>query len=131
MSTAWRSYVELPGFEHLYLEDSFVLGLVEGSHDLCLSMELVLTPTHPDYRPPCRGTRHCYRAGAIRFAGVRSKQWLHRTFRPSADASGSVDYGSIDTFLFAAGVYYLEGIWGELRIEADSASVDLSSGNSG
>jgi hypothetical protein len=125
MSTTWRSYEELSGFEHLSLEDSFVLGMVEGDRDLRLSMELLLTPTHPDYRPPPKGKQHCYRAGTILFCGIRSKQWLHRTFRPSTDASGQVDYGSIDTFLFDTGVYVLEGDWGEVRVEADTVSVRL------
>ncbi len=125
MGTAWRSYEGLPGFEHVHLEDSFVLGMVEGDRDLRLSMELVLTPAHPEYRPPPKDRRHCYRAGTILFAGIRSKQWLHRTFRPSTDASGQVDYGNIDTFVFDTGIYLLEGEWGEVRIEADTVSLHL------
>jgi hypothetical protein len=125
MSATWRSYEELSGFEHLYLEDSFVLGMVEGDRDLRLSMKLVLTPAHPGYQAPPKGTQHCYRVGTILFSGIRSKQWLHRTFRPSTDASSQVDYGSIDTFLSDAGVYVLEGDWGEVRIEADTVSVHL------
>ena len=121
-----RSYDTLPGFEHLYLEDSFVLGLIEGEQDLQFSMEFVLNPDHPDYSPPHKGERYCYRSGCIVFEGVKSKWWLLRVFRPFSDASGQKDYGNIDALLCGASGYFLEGDWGELRIEADAVWVRLN-----
>ncbi|WP_144445624.1 hypothetical protein [Inquilinus limosus] len=120
-----RSYDSLPGFEHLYLEDSFVLGLIEGEQDLQFSMEFVLTRDHPDYHPPHKNERHCYRSGYILFEGIKSKQWLRRVFKPFHDPSGQKDYGNIDAFLCGSSGYFLEGDWGELRIEADAVCARL------
>jgi len=118
-------YFELPGFEHLYLEDSYVLGLEEPADELVFLMEFVLTETNPVYQPPRPDEQYCYRKGRIRFDGIKAVEWLRRDFKPGTDADGCVDYGNIDVFLSYDNVFELEGNWGEVRITARSVVASL------
>jgi hypothetical protein len=119
-------YYELEEFRHLYLEDSYVLGLDEGDRSLSLRMEFVLRESHPTYRPPPADRQYCYRKGTITFANVRQKNWIEKTFALSRDASGEVDYGNIDTFTYEGDWSKLQGDWGEVHIQSDCPTVELT-----
>lgn len=48
-------YETIPGLEHIYLEDSWVLGVSETDSSLTFDLEAVLTEHHPDWQPPRAG----------------------------------------------------------------------------
>ena len=114
-----RNYQELPGFENVLLEDSYVLRIVEEPARLVFELELVLLPGHPRYEPPAPGEAHCYRAAELEFAGIEEASWGKRRFRPFTDARGDVDLGNIDALLETApGRYHLEGDWGAVDVRS-------------
>jgi hypothetical protein len=109
-------YQAMPGFEHVYLEDSYVTEIIEGPARLEFVLELVLLEGHPLYRPPAPGEQHCYRPARLVFADVRQINWIERHIRPFRDAADEVDYGNIDAMYERAGVYHLEGDWGIVEV---------------
>jgi hypothetical protein len=112
-----KGYDQLPGFEHLYLEDSWVLGVHESDDELRFDVEAVLTESHPDWHPPKDREVYAYKRLALVFARPRQVTWLRRMSGPPAvDASGEVDYGNIDLFEWENDTYELEGEWGRVRV---------------
>jgi hypothetical protein len=111
-------YTRFDGFENLYLEDSFVLDVAARPGRLTISAELILTEGHPDYREPRSDERYCMRDGVIEFASVRSLRWTGQGIPPSTDASGSIDYGSIDALHLSEGVIHIEGDFGQIEMES-------------
>ncbi len=67
-----RVYTELPGLADVYLEDSYVLGIEARPAELRFLLDLVLTPSHEQYRPPLPGEQHCYRKGLADLQGSNS-----------------------------------------------------------
>ena len=125
------SYDQLPGFEHVYLEDSYVTGIEEQPDRLRFTLEVVLTVGHPLYRPPAPDEQYCYRPGALEFPALRRVTWTARHLRPFRDASGSVDYGNVDVFTARDGVYHLEGDWGSVEVVSGPPRLDLSPADGG
>jgi hypothetical protein len=125
MGLAVIAYEELPGFEHFVLEESFVLDVTVTPGSVCFRLEVVLTPTHPEYVAPGPDSYLCYRNGRLEFEGVTEIEWTGQGAPPASDASGEVDYGHIDTMEWDAGLYELQGDWGAMRIWAKAARVML------
>jgi hypothetical protein len=118
------SYETLPGLEHLYLEDSWVLGVNESATSLSFDLDAVITEQHPGWHPPKPGEQYAYRRVALTFPALRSVEWLRRGGRPATDASGETDWGNIDSFMVGdGGVYELEGDWGHVRVASDQPEV--------
>ena len=114
------SYEELPGFEHLYLEDSWVLRVNDTPGELRFDMEAVLTEDHPQWHPPKPGEQYAYKRVALVFAKPRRVQWAERMHGPPAvDASGEVDYGNIDVFTWDGTRFELQGDWGKVSVDGD------------
>ncbi len=111
-------YYEWQIFNGIYLEDSFVLGIVESSGELCFLVEFVLMECHPYYSRPAKDEIYCYKKGRIVFRGLRSVRWLHRYCTPFIDKNGEDDYGNIDYFTLSDKRYRLGGHWGELVISS-------------
>jgi hypothetical protein len=104
---------ELPGFDQVYFEDSFVNGLIEAGDELSFLLDLVLREGHPRYSPPKAGEQYCYRQVKLMVAQPTLVRWERRDFRPTTDAAGEVDYGNIDAMQeLNDGSYRLEGDWG-------------------
>lgn len=121
---AVASYERLPGLEHLYLEDSWVLGVYESDVSLSFDLDAVLTEQHPQWHPPRPGEQYAYRRMALTFPSVRSVEWLSRGGPPATDASGKRDWGNIDSFVARDdGTYELEGDWGHVRVASDAPEV--------
>lgn len=115
-----NGYEHLPGLEHLYLEDSWVLGVFEEPDELRFDVEAVLTEQHPDWHPPKPGEQYAYKRLALVFRRPREVVWLERmTGRPAVDATGEVDYGAFDVFTWDGSQFDLEGDWGYVRVEGD------------
>lgn len=122
------SYEELPGLDVVYLEDSFVLAIREGPHELMFELDAVLTPRSPAYAPPPEDEQYCYRRAKLIFRGA-DITWLARSEARYTDASGREDLGNIDVFTAQGQRYYLEGDWGSVQIETNERPrFELSSG---
>jgi hypothetical protein len=119
------AYYEIPGLEHIYLEDSFVLGVsvLPGLVDLLL--DVVLREGHCEYREPDIGQQYCFRRGALRFRGVVDFRWRMPEGRPALDASGDTDYGGLDEFVIEGAFRRLVGEIGEIAIVCERQDLYL------
>ena len=109
-------YERFPGLDGFYLEDSFVLDITETPSPLIFSLDAVLTPEHPAYRPPRAGEHHCYRPADLTFSECTSVEWLHPSHRFFTDATEAKDLGNIDALAAGANSVFLEGDWGRVRV---------------
>lgn len=123
MNSEETDYPQLNGFEHVHLEDSFVLGIEAAPGRLALDVELVLTPQHPAYHPPTPGEQNCYARAAIEFCNVRNLNWTGQGTPPATDASGEKDYGGIDALSRNGAVFHLEGDWGVIDVTSDAPEI--------
>lgn len=115
-----NAYEQLTGLAHLYLEDSWVLGVFEAPDELRFDVEAVLTEQHPDWQPSKAGEQYTYKRLALIFSRPREVIWLERMSGPPAvDATGEMDYGNIDVFTWDGSRFELEGDWGRVRVEGD------------
>ncbi len=115
----WLPYHEaIKALEDVYLEDSYVLGIVEANDKLVFNLSAVLTENHWQYQKPKPGERYCYSTGSLCFSNIATIEWNRKTFEAarSVDPDGSVDFGEIDSFLVCEDQYYLEGSWGRVQI---------------
>lgn len=118
-------YHTIPDLEYVYLEDSYVTGLIEQPHKLIFKLDLVLLESHPLYRVPLAGEQYCYRPALLEFPNLGRMKWIQRCFDAFYDATKTVDYGNIDTFQTRDGLYHLEGDWGIVEIESDMPSISF------
>lgn len=113
-------YYDIKGFEHIYLEDSYVLKIFEQSTEksLVFSMELVLTEKHPSYTLAKKGEQYCYKNADIIFTDADSIVWVTKDFKPNINLDGTMDFGNIDSFIVLEDEYHLLGEWGEVIIKS-------------
>lgn len=91
-------YPSFPGFENVSLEDSYVLDTEVHPAVLILKLDVLLLPGHPAHQAPAPGERACFRQGTVVFSSVRDLHWTGQDgIKPAVDASGGVDYGSVDS----------------------------------
>lgn len=112
-------YWELPGLEHVYLEDSWVIQIMATPGTLQVDCEFVLTEDHTGYQPPRAGEMYCYARGALIFKNVVSLVWEQQGMPPALDAAGETDFGGIDAFSLDQGGFLLEGDFGNIRLSND------------
>ena len=117
------NYYEIPSLSNIYLEDSYVLSVREAEDSLIFELEAVLTESHPKYKKPQEGEKHCYRKIFLRFLNVDSFEWLDKRFMAYADASGEFDYGNIDSFVGCDDGYELTGDWGRVAIKGQAVDI--------
>lgn len=120
-----KPYTVLNDFDGYFLEDSWVLDIEAHPGSLEFRLDLVLTPSHPDYAEPKPDEQHCYRHGKLRFLEVASLMWDNQGAPPAIDASSELDYGNIDTFEWVDSQFLLDGSWGRAHIRAESVRIDL------
>ncbi|MFE2297653.1 hypothetical protein ACFXAW_05595 [Streptomyces sp. NPDC059445] len=123
------NYPTFPGFESVHLEDSYVLDITVHPSVLRLQLDLLLLPGHPEYGTPLPGDRACFRRATIVFSPVRDLRWTGQDVgRPAMDASGTLDFGSVDSLTRDQDNYELQGDWGTilLRSSPPSLSIDPS-----
>jgi hypothetical protein len=120
-----RPYTDLPGFEALVLEESYVLDIRATPGEVAFDVELVLTAEHPAYTPPPANETDCFRVGRVRFVEVRELVWREQGAVPATDASGERDYGHIDSLEWDSGTFRLEGDWGRMEVTATSVQVEI------
>jgi hypothetical protein len=120
------NYFELVQFKGIYLEDSFVLQIIESSEKISFTMEFVLTKANPRFHSPKIDEKYCYQDGFIDFILPYKVIWECKNFRNlSIDATGKTDLGNIDTFYKIGDDYSLEGDWGKLLISCKELRVVL------
>ncbi|MGI8548401.1 MAG: hypothetical protein ACR2M1_13920 [Gemmatimonadaceae bacterium] len=118
-------YEQFASFEHVYLEDSYVLNITTTEHSAEFTLDLVLLEGHPLYQRPSAGEQHCFRRALLHFFNAKSVGWIDQSMRPSEDANGEVDYGNIDVMYLEDGEYHVAGEWGELRIVSSPPVIDV------
>jgi hypothetical protein len=118
-------YHSLAGFEHVYLEDSYVLAVTAEPATVTINLELVLTTDHPAYQPPGDGEQHHLQPADIIFTRVTSLTWVDQGEPPATDATGQIDYGGIDTLHREGITTALEGDFGRLRIDSPAPTLRL------
>lgn len=114
------AYEELPGLEHVYLEDSWVLGVTATYREVVFVVEFVLTEGHEFYGPARPGEQYCYRKGELRFSEITDLRWADQTSPPTIDASGEIDYDNIDSLNVETGRYVLRGGFGQIMVKTES-----------
>ncbi|AFT98855.1 hypothetical protein [Nocardia brasiliensis] len=114
-----RDYTDFPSLSGIYLEDSYVIDILESRSEVQFVLEAVLTPVHPCYRAPASGEKHAYLCGDLVFCDVQGVEWLDRSFQRYVDATGAKDLGNIDSLASRDGVYSVIGDWGSVRIRSN------------
>ena len=120
-----NSYYTLKDFANVYLEDSFVLKILETESEVIFMLDIVLTENHHLYAAPKTNEQYCYREGRIIFKKSKPIRWLVKSNRPYSDASDTEDYGNIDFFNFSNDEYHLGGDWGELKINSPKVELEF------
>lgn len=118
-------YYELPGLEHVYLEDSYVLNIETLETRVKFLLDTVLTKEHPAYRTPPPEEQYCYKKACLEFNQVDKVKWINKVMIPYSDASGEIDYGNIDTLSCSHGNYHLSGDWGEIEIISSPPTIEF------
>jgi hypothetical protein len=120
------NYWQFPGFENIYLEDSYVLGCEAKKASVEIFIEAVITEKHPLYSQPLPGEVYCYRRMKIQFPRSQRYHLIPNPMNPIPNADGSIDWGNIDEFFLADdGTYHLIGEWGEIAIASDAPKLIL------
>ncbi len=65
----------------VYLEDSYVVDIVDELPLFKFKIEAVLTRDHPSYRAPGPGEQYCYAAGWLVFRPESASSWATRPRR--------------------------------------------------
>jgi hypothetical protein len=116
-------YEDLPGFENVYLEDSFVIDVRATPGEVVFTVEVVLLETHPLYSEPADGDQYCYRRGEVVYREVTALRWERQGLPPAIDLNNEIDYGSFDEFGSRDGQWIANGNWGDLFIESSLSPV--------
>lgn len=121
----------MKALEHVYLEDSYFLGMTARGPDLRIRGLFALTVDHPAYTHPLAGEQHAYREGEVRFTAV-SVLDLRGLEKPalSFDPDGTLDFGSLHIVTGASGIR-VDTDWFNLLLTADDVSLVLDEGFSG
>ena len=81
-------YCDLPGFDEVYLEDSFVTQLIETEEEVSFLLDLVLREAHPRYSLPPPDEQYCFRLARLTFANPKRVVWRRRIFAPRSTPAG-------------------------------------------
>jgi hypothetical protein len=120
------NYPNFPGFESVCLEDSYVLDITVHPTVLSLQLDLLLLPGHPQYGAPLPGDRACFRKATIVFSSVRDLHWTGQSVvKPAIDASGTLDFGSVDSLTRHEDNYKLLGDWGTILLKSSTPSLSI------
>ena len=122
-------YSEWEPFHHIYLEDSYVLDILDSPGKLSFVVEAVLTEGHPEYCRPDPDKQSCYRYGEIEFTNVSKLCWVERNSFPVVGPSGEMDFGNIDVFIKSGEEYELEGEWGHIKLSSSTVQFRLLDAN--
>ena len=111
-------YTKFPGLANVYLEDRYVLKILEKPGELIFKLDAVLTPESPAYRAPRPDEQYCYAAGRLVFPSIVSIDWIKRTDQRFTDTTGERDLGNIDVLKRDGNFFVAEGDWGEVCVQS-------------
>ncbi len=101
------------------LEESYVLSIEERDDAVEFSLDAVLTPSHPAYRPPGPNEQYCYWRGLLVVASVERPRLRRSGGPPATDATSEQDLGNIDSLIAvdadSRDLWAMGGCWGELK----------------
>jgi len=124
--TYMKEYFNIEVLKNIYLEDSYVLEIIEQSDKILFKVDFVLCESHPYYKTPQINERYCYRHGEIIFSEIVEIRWIEKnTENYSYDANNLKDLGNIDSFFYEGNKFFLEGSWGEVIIKSDTIQLVL------
>lgn len=123
--TKRSEYSSWTALRDLYLEDSYVLEIIEDPPDLSFQMEFVLREGHPEYQAPRPNEPYCYRRGTLIFRDLSELRWLARNDVLSFDATGERDLGNIDQLYCEDGYYTASGDWGRVTFRAQQVLIKM------
>jgi hypothetical protein len=118
-------YYEIPGFEEVFLEDSWVMDIQDHPSGVTFFLNAVLREKHPLYQPRLPGQQYCYRGAHLKFRNPSKVNWVRKTMSPAVDATREIDFGNIDMFYFFSGHYYLSGEWEELDVVSAAPTIEF------
>lgn len=120
-----NEYWTISELKYIDLSESYVLDVTTHPALVEFRMEYFLLPEHAEYLTPGPDEYFHPRKGWLRFQQVSELEWKQQGAPPARDASGSYDYGNIDSLLWSGSEYRLEGSWGQMRILAKRLEVSL------
>lgn len=120
------NYHDIECLRDLYLEDSYVLNIIQSEAEVIFVMEFVLTEKHLLYTKPIRAEQYCYKNGRIRFIKPKLVKWIERSKKLFVDKAGNKDLGNIDAFTWNGEQYLISGDWGVLRISSEELIVEYA-----
>ncbi len=123
-SPSSRPYYEIPGFEELGLEDSWVMAIQKDGSGIVFDVDFALCLNHPFFAPPLPDEVNSFRRGHIRFSEPSAVIWHRKTMTPNYDLTGEADFGNFDSFYFSGNCFHLDGEWGEFEVISASPIVD-------
>ena len=93
-------YEAILDLRHIYLEDSYVLGIHEADGALLFDLLAVLTESHPAYQVPTDDVQYCYRAARVSFESHLDFRLDRTSISTPARSTpmGVSIYGNIDAF---------------------------------
>ncbi len=99
-----QSWKELPLFDGIHLEDSWILSWSKTEEGLAFQVEFSLWPNSPFYETPKANQWTCYKIGKIVFPNLISVDGLKdmEKVKPNIGPDGEKDYGSFDSFCLAS-----------------------------
>ncbi|WP_457967280.1 hypothetical protein M1E17_10665 [Arthrobacter sp. D1-29] len=110
-------YWKLDHLQDVYLEDSWILSMNASPGRLEVLLDFVLRESHPDYSNPKPGEQYCYKRGSLVFSSVSELHWTAQSrITPVTDASGEIDYGSLDVLEFKDNVWSMDGDFGQISL---------------
>lgn len=118
-------YWAVTSLQEYYLEDSWVRQIMAGPGLLVLVLDAVLRETHPEYQPPHDAEQYCYRRAFLTFTGVQELEWKDQLARGTEDASGTVDFGTVDVLEQMDDGWRMAGDFGTIRLRGGTATLEL------
>lgn len=124
MTEAMSSYSKCQNLTDLYLEGSWVLSIRAIPTKLEMMLDFALREGHANYVSPSSGEQYCYKRGTLVFTPIRELHWVDQGRQPAVDASGEMDYGSLDVVEFNATAWHLDGDFGTISVLSPPPTVE-------
>ncbi|GAQ74382.1 hypothetical protein ACKI1I_14100 [Streptomyces turgidiscabies] len=122
-----NNYKQISRLAAYHLEESYVLEIEARPGSLAFELDLALSTDHPLHGPASPGERHCYRRGRLEFSPLADLHWTDQGTPPAKDATGELDYGSIDSLEVNGNLYTITGDFGHISVTALDLSIRLRS----
>lgn len=123
-------YWQVDQLQDVYLEDSWILSIDATPGRLEMVLDFVLRENHPAYRDPLPGEQYCYKRGSLVFSTVSELNWIGQgRVRPTTDANGETDYGSLDVLQFDDTLWSMDGDFGQITLTSDPPQISWPTSN--